>query len=317
MDINNIEIKHANVGITIQFYRKKYNISQSKLCKGLCSVATLSRIETGEREEDGLLLETLLERIGISPNKFEFILEASDYSAFQLRNKIDYLISINNYQAASDLLNMYIKVTKTKSNIHKQYIKKTQAYISEFEGTSIEETIKKLYESIIYTVPNLKENNLKSNYLSRSEINIIINIVRRLILIKKYDKSQIILKQLLGLIENHYSIEIQSDIYPEVAIILCNIYIKKNELNNALKICNTAFEILKSSITLEYRGELALIKARIIEKLFKIQNSKYNQDDIIYYFFQSYYIFLFSGEDNKAQNIKEYLLKEYKEITIL
>ena len=51
--------------------REECKISQEKLCNGLCSVATLSRIELGEREPDYLLFDALLTRLGKDSQKFD------------------------------------------------------------------------------------------------------------------------------------------------------------------------------------------------------------------------------------------------------
>jgi transcriptional regulator with XRE-family HTH domain len=89
MEIDN---NNNNIGSAISYFRDTYHISQSKLCKGLCSVSTLSRIEAGERDIDAFLLEIFLERLGKIPYQFELILTDFDYEAYQSRKEISKLI---------------------------------------------------------------------------------------------------------------------------------------------------------------------------------------------------------------------------------
>ncbi len=64
-------MRQNDIGKIIFTLRKHYNISQEMLCSGLCSDATLSRIELGERIPDKFLLDALLQRLGKSPDKLD------------------------------------------------------------------------------------------------------------------------------------------------------------------------------------------------------------------------------------------------------
>ena len=57
-------MRQNDIGKIIFTLRKHYNISQEMLCIGLCSDATLSSIELGERLPGKCLLDALLERLG-------------------------------------------------------------------------------------------------------------------------------------------------------------------------------------------------------------------------------------------------------------
>lgn len=43
-------MKINTLGIVLSFYRKKEKLPLEKVCDGLCSAATLERIEKGERK---------------------------------------------------------------------------------------------------------------------------------------------------------------------------------------------------------------------------------------------------------------------------
>ena len=48
--------------VVLKYYREKYHLRQEDICRGICSVTTLSRLEQGSREVDSLLGQTLLGR---------------------------------------------------------------------------------------------------------------------------------------------------------------------------------------------------------------------------------------------------------------
>lgn len=52
---------YNDLGNFISLQRRKRGISQKDLSKGIISIATLSRIESGERTVDKLIVDTLLQ----------------------------------------------------------------------------------------------------------------------------------------------------------------------------------------------------------------------------------------------------------------
>jgi transcriptional regulator with XRE-family HTH domain len=317
MFTNEKGMERNKIGFAIQYFREKYNISQSTLCKGLCSVATLSRIEAGEREADGLLLETILERMGKTPNKFELVLTEVDYESFQKRDEIEKLIETKDYKVASEMLLTYKKLTNTKGNVHKQFIIRTEARLNELQGGSTDKTIDLLTEAISYTVPGFKTNEIKELYLSQMELNIIIDIAGRMLLIDMKSRAKEILLQVLDYLELHYSLEIINELYPKVAIIACEMFIQEQDYSRALEICDKGMEKNKSNRKLDYRGELSFIKARVTEELIRKQDDwEIKQKEFLKWYLQAYYVFDFCGESVKAQEIKVYLQGEYSWVNI-
>jgi len=64
------------------------NVSQTDLCKGLCSTSALSRYLNGERRIDRLLLTVLMQRLGLSPDKFATVLTKEEYHYFDWKQRI-------------------------------------------------------------------------------------------------------------------------------------------------------------------------------------------------------------------------------------
>lgn len=64
------------------------NVSQTDLCRGLCSTSALSRYLNGERRVDRLLLTALMQRLGLSPDKFATVLTEEEYYYFDWKQRL-------------------------------------------------------------------------------------------------------------------------------------------------------------------------------------------------------------------------------------
>jgi hypothetical protein len=69
----------------------------------------------------------------------------------------------------------------------------SKALLNELHGGAIEATIELLMEAISYTVPDFKTNKIKDYYLSNSELNIIIDVVQRMISAEMTERAKEIL----------------------------------------------------------------------------------------------------------------------------
>ncbi|MDF2941542.1 MAG: hypothetical protein K0S01_400 [Herbinix sp.] len=312
-----IEMENNKIGSAILYFRESYHISQSKLCKGLCSVATLSRIEVGERDVDSLLLETLLERLGRMSNQFELILTDFDYVLYQNREEIKKQIENKNYNAASTLLQEYEQIAASKGNVHLQFIISSKALLNELNGGSVEATIELFMEAISYTVPDFKTNKIKDYYLSNSELNIIIDVIQRMIAVGMTERAKAILVQVLVYLDLHNSVEENNRLYPKVAIIASRLFMQDRDLNQALEMCNKGIEKNKGSRKMDYLGELSLIKAQTTEELLKADKKwESSQKECLKLYLQAYYIYDFCEEYDTAKSIRSYLQEVYKWVDI-
>lgn len=301
------------IGAAIQYFRESYNISQAKLCKGLCSIATLSRIESGDRDVDSLLLETLLERLGKTPNMFELILTDLDYELYLKREEIMIQIQERNCMNLSELINQYEKITETKGSIHRQFVTYCKALQNDLNNGPIKLTIELLLESITCTVPDFQTSTIKEYYLSLSELNVIVNIIQHMIEAGMINSAKEILKQVVEYFENHFPEEENYRLYIKVAIIASRFHLEEGEYIQALNMCNKGLERNKGSRKLERLESLTYLKAQIMEALL---NSKANigisREDCINQYLQSYYLFSFLDDFLTANQIKKHLREEYQ-----
>lgn len=309
-----MEIQKNNIGTAIQYFRETYHISQSKLCKGICSVSTLSRIEAGERDVDALILETLLERLGKVPHQYELILTDFDYKAYMYREEIKKRIIIKDIDGIHNLLQKYDELTMGKGTPHKQFIKLSKALLNELEGGEPETTINLLMEAICCTVPDFNTNDLSDYYLSKTEFSIILDILERLIALGKIDWAKILLNQILDYLYWHSQMEQNSILYPKVAVIAGKFFMEENNIEKALDICNTGLEMHKASRKIDYLGELLYIKAQLIEMKYNTypnwETSK--KKECLKLYLEAYHIFDICGEKAEADKIQKHLQEAFQ-----
>jgi transcriptional regulator with XRE-family HTH domain len=311
-------MENNKIGSAILYFRETYQISQSKLGKGLCSATTLSRIEAGERDVDALLLEALLERLGKTPNQFELILTDFDYVLYQSREEIKKKIEEKNYQEAVSLLNEYEKIAPVKSSVHMQFITTCKALLNELHGGAAEDTIELFMEAISCTVPDFRTNaikdySLKDYYLSNSELNIIIDVIQRIISARMVERARELLIQILEYLDLHNTMEESNSLYSRVAVIASKLYMREQDMNNALIMSNKGLEKNKGSRKMDYIGELFLIKAQATEALHKKTNKWISmKDECLKLYMHAYFIFQFCEEMDMTEKLKKYLKEEYQ-----
>ena len=132
-------MKLNTVGIALSYYREKYGLSMTQVCEGICSPATMFRIEEGYREVDSLVSATLLSRIGKQVLEFELLLNEKDYNLFRLRKDIHRNLEEKNLDTAEKLLQSYQSVMQKKQVLHEQYYLWGKAELLQKRGASKEE----------------------------------------------------------------------------------------------------------------------------------------------------------------------------------
>lgn len=313
--IRDMEVQNNNIGTAIQYFRETYYISQSKLCKGICSVSTLSRIEAGERNVDALILETLLERLGKVPHQFELILTDFDYNAYMCREEIKKKINQKDIEGARKLIDEYDKLTTDKGTPHKQFTMVSRALLNELEGGDPRTNINLLIEAICCTVPDFNTNNeITDYYLSVTELNIILDILQKLIALGMDDVADKVLNQVLDYLYRHRQMAHIRNIYIKVAVIAGNFFMKHDKIDQALEICDNGIKMHKGSRRMDYIGDLYYIKAILLEKKFDktTEWEESRKKECLKLYLQAYCIFDFCGESSKAENIRNHLREVYE-----
>lgn len=84
-------------------------ITQKQLCYGICDAAYISRCIKNNIEMDKLMMDALMQRLGMSVRNYKYILRDSEYDYFRVREKIRMCISNHNIDEANILIKKYFE----------------------------------------------------------------------------------------------------------------------------------------------------------------------------------------------------------------
>lgn len=158
------------IGRLVNYERNKRKISAQKLTQGICSLSALQRLESGERLPDFFVLERIIERLGKSVNKIEFLYNEQAYEIYYLREIIEEYLEKKSYDEAEDALAYYMCRPEAKETLHRQYIYKIQAVILS-ERSQNHEVAKELIQNALeQTVPGFLMHELESYLLGEGEL---------------------------------------------------------------------------------------------------------------------------------------------------
>ena len=163
-----------SLGKILQQLRKEQGMNQEELSRGLCSITTLSRFESGEREPDQILFESLVSRLGKDSTKWELILSENDKRLLEKRNYIEYLIKTNQWEEVEKEIKGYKKFTGVSKTLHEQYQLFIQALLDQHNG-EFEQALNQCKLALEKTKIVLKEDGviIKKEVLSKNELRIL------------------------------------------------------------------------------------------------------------------------------------------------
>lgn len=147
------------------------NINKKDLCRGLCTSSALTKYLYGERRMDRLLLTALMQRAGLSPDKFVTLLPESEYYYFDWRQRLAMALLEHDWKGILALL----KEDAARESACNQAIREQFGDMirirAEAELSGKKEECAKLYEEVIQkTVPDFPGKMGTRTYLSMQEI---------------------------------------------------------------------------------------------------------------------------------------------------
>lgn len=135
------------IGKMINYERNRAGLSLSELSKGLCSRAFLMRVETGERTCDKMIADALLQRAGVSAEKFAYLLSPKEQQLLKLREQMMSAVEEGNKTTAPDLIARYRRKAERKGKLHRQLLLLAQIMFDWKCGGSPEALQEKLAEA--------------------------------------------------------------------------------------------------------------------------------------------------------------------------
>lgn len=158
------------IGNMIAYERSKQGISAQRLSEGVCSVSALQRLENGVRLPDFFVLERLIERLGKSVNKMEFLYDEGAYDIYYLREIIEKSVEQREYEEAEGALAYYESRPEAGEPLHRQYRCKMRAVMAAEREENHTDAIRLLKEALEQTVPGFSWSCLEDYCMGEGEI---------------------------------------------------------------------------------------------------------------------------------------------------
>ncbi|WIY58809.1 helix-turn-helix domain-containing protein [Bacillus arachidis] len=181
-----------DLGIIIKELRIKKHISQSELCKGICSQSQISKIEKGIIYPSSILLYQLAEKLGIDPN---YIFALTQNKKLKYVENVKYVIRDCIKQKQYKELYEIIKREKNGNNFQqkedKQFLLWHEAIAIFNVNGSTKNALDTLNKALKLTLTNV-------DFLSEKEIDIMHTMAVIHAENKEYEKSINILKKVLN-----------------------------------------------------------------------------------------------------------------------
>ena len=267
-------MNRQSIGKLVRYEREKKQISIQNLANGICSISTLQRVENGERLPDFFAFERIIERLGKSINKIEFLYHQGDYEIYYLREVIERYLEKKQYADVWKGLEVYEALKEAEEPIHKQYIFKMYGAIASEVEKNHQKAAMYLEEALRLTVPDFQIEKIGDYLLGEGEFVILLIWIQ-----EKYqsgnDLSLLEMDSVLFSIEKICEDEeIRANLYCKAALVLGEILIGQGNHEKALELFSKGKDILVENGTLVH---LPQIMERILN-LSKNQNADlYNE----------------------------------------
>lgn len=196
-------MSYLQIGYIIKTRREELGYSQEDLADGICAVATLSRIENGDRMPTKNHYEMLMQRLGYSAISLDYFTDKQDFLIHELKFKIRHAYIENDFELCRKLLGEFCALSGERSPIDTQFASLYDTLLIDASLTP-KENMERLEEALRLTCPKYGEN-FAPKVLSYEEIIILNNIancceamgqrskaIDLLYLIKHYHDQQVV-----------------------------------------------------------------------------------------------------------------------------
>ena len=158
-----------HIGRLIRGFRESKNISRKALYYGLKDVRLVSKMENGEQEMSKLLVDVLLERMGLSTDMYGYVFTIKEYERFQTRADILEALEKGDYIEAESLCKDYENMIDKRDKLEKQFMRTMHLLIAMEKGAEPEYLLEEAKEILFLTVPKFNIRNINEYMLSGIE----------------------------------------------------------------------------------------------------------------------------------------------------
>lgn len=306
------EQQQWTVGDIIRRMREDAKIGLAQLSRGLCSVATLSRIEVGERELDIFLAWRIFQRLGYKIDKYELYATEEELQQWDQRSQMETLVTKRDTKNLESAVYKYQKQWEEKIKddpLQRQFLKSIQGLL-EMQEKHFQEA-KDLLESAAEEIVPKGEQPVESAALGEMELEILNHLSDIYEYMGELEKSKKLREDLLENIgREKRRVKMYLKLYTELFCKNARNMIETKGSTSTLEAVDKCLKIMQEEKRIDNWPELLHIRAKCLEEL--SQKIGETRDIAMKSWQKAYYIYCLYEKQEEAEKIRKYLEDTYQ-----
>lgn len=290
------------IGEIIRQKRTELGLKQCQLCEGICEPTTMSRIESGKQMPGLNTLKNLLQRLGLSDERYYALVSKNEMQIADLQTEIVSANVFKDSQRGLPKIAELEELADPDDHLLHQFILRSKASLGKREdgqivAYSLDEKLDMLFKAIRLTVPNFDIDAIEEGLYSIDEVKVINHIATVYSDLKQHEKAIRIYDQLLQYINKHFQNILQSGgLLPLVAFNYARELDLIGRYTDAIEIAETGWKACTQYGQYRYLAPTIAIIAECNHFLGDDSKSKE-------YYRQSYYIYKAVDDERGARVI--------------
>lgn len=258
------------LGETLRRLRTQKGVTLQALCEGVCSAATLSRIESGERDVDFASMELFFERLGFSADKFELYVGKEEMDRLNGRRNIQELFREGSFGRLLEETERYRReFPKGLSRPEEQFLLKMEGLARQRLGEALKAE-KLLEQAALVTIPLENEAWSSRMLLGTQELELLEELTKLWEDNGEKQRAVRMREEMFRYLDTDGTRKYQlPSVYLRLADGLVPEYLKEGRTEKALEMCGRSLEVLKKTQKLYRLAEMMEWKGRCEEQMAK------------------------------------------------
>lgn len=295
------------LGQLLRFYREKYNFKQERVCSGICSVATLSRVENGSKVVDSLVAEALLGRLGKEALQFEIMLNDQDYEWWTMRQRIQKMVREGAYQEARKELMVYREQMPGSETVHEQFCLCQEIQIQLAEQKPVEQIRDLTYQALKLTKPELDKGEENQQLYNPTELELILQLIHIGYPAWQKENRKQELERLYQYVEKIYSGTQKEKMGSRILLELVDLEQQSENYEQVIRHVDTAVSFISRGRGIDHIAELHFTKAKALARLYQGKSCWCEQEKVCKEeCLMAYYVFDIMKQYEEKQKVQQF-----------
>lgn len=299
------------IGNIVKMLRDEQEVTGAELSYGLCSPATLSRIEASEREMNVIFSMVLFGRLGYHPDKFELYGSKEEYAQYEQRESMEDLKRSGNCSQLELELVRYKDIWKEdieEDVLQQQFVDSMEGFLF-FQKREYEKSVELLKKAVAFTIPEWEDKWLEKAVIGEAELELMGMLADALEAYGNGEKAFGVRKNIFSYLEKKPTSRRQMlQIYAEMISKIAPVLLEQKNIGQALARCEDGLAALAEGGRMYHWPTLLYWKGRCLEELYHIGQAGLELVEAAY--IRAFYIYRLFGDFAMAEEVKRHLDKE-------